>query len=202
MKEVMNYIPNPIVIEQTARGERQYDIYSRLLIDRIIFLGSPINDVVANLIIAQMLFLEQSDAEAPINFYINSPGGSVYAGLAMYDIMNLISCPVYTTCIGLAASMGSLLLCAGAKGFRYSLPHSRIMLHQPMGGAGGQCSDIQIQANEILDLKKKLNAIYAKHSGKDLAYIEKQTDRDNFLSPEMAKEFGLIDLIIETKKKK
>ena len=200
MKEIMNYIPNPIVIEQTARGERQYDIYSRLLLDRIVFLGTQINDVVANLIVAQMLFLEQDDAEAPVNFYINSPGGSVYAGLAIYDTMNLITCPVYTYCVGLAASMGSLLLCAGTEGFRHALPHSRIMLHQPMGGAGGQCSDIRIQSNEILDLKGQLNNIYVKHSGKTLAEVSKITDRDNYMSPTDAKNFGLIDSILEKKK--
>jgi ATP-dependent Clp protease, protease subunit len=159
-KPFMGYIPNPIVIEQTARGERQYDIYSRLLLDRIIFLGTEVNDTVANLLVAQMLFLEQSDPEAPIHFYINSPGGSVYAGLGIYDIMQHVSCPVYTYCVGLAASMGSLLLQAGAAGHRYSMPHSRIMIHQPLGGARGQATDIEIQAREILDLKKQLNNIY------------------------------------------
>ncbi len=195
------YIPNPIVIEQTARGERQYDIYSRLLLDRIIFLGTEVNDTVANLIIAQILFLEQSDAEAPIHFYINSPGGSVYAGLGIYDIMQYVSCPVYTFCMGLAASMGSLLLQAGEKGHRYALPHSRIMIHQPLGGAGGKCADIQIQAQEIQDLKKQLNNIYVKHTGREYTDIEKAADRDNFMSPLMAKEFGLIDNVIEPKTK-
>lgn len=192
------YIPNPIVIEQTARGERQYDIYSRLLLDRIVFLGTQVNDVVANLLIAQMLFLEQSDPEAPIHFYINSPGGSVYAGLGIYDIMQHITCPVHTYCVGMAASMGSLLLTAGEAGFRHALPHSRIMIHQPLGGARGQCSDIQIQANEILDLKLQLNQIYVKHSssGMTLDRIEKETDRDNYLSPEKAIELGLIDSVI------
>jgi ATP-dependent Clp protease protease subunit len=192
-----DYVPNPIVIEQTARGERQYDIYSRLLLDRIIFLGTQVNDTVANLLVAQMLFLEQSDPEAPINMYINSPGGSVYAGLGIYDMMQLTSCPVYTYCTGLAASMGSLLLCAGEKGHRYSLPHSRIMIHQPLGGAQGQCSDIQIQANEIQDLKDQLNDIYVLHTGKGLEDVISATDRDNYLSPVDAKEFGLIDNIIE-----
>lgn len=196
------YIPNPIVIEQTARGERQYDIYSRLLLDRIIFLGTQVNDTVANLIVAQMLFLEQSNAEAPIHFYINSPGGSVYAGLGIYDIMRHISCPVYTYCVGLAASMGSLLLCAGENGHRHSLPHSRIMIHQPLGGAQGQCSDIQIQANEIQDLKNQLNNIYVHHTGRKFEEVEKATDRDNYLSPKTAKDFGLIDAIIEPKGKK
>ena len=193
------YIPNPIVIEQTARGERQYDIYSRLLLDRIIFLGTEVNDTVANLLVAQMLFLEQSDAEAPIHFYINSPGGSVYAGLGIYDIMQHVSCPVYTYCVGMAASMGSLLLTAGAPGFRHSMPHSRIMIHQPLGGARGQASDIQIQANEIQDLKKQLNSIYVKHSscGMTMERIEKECDRDNYLSPTKAIELGLIDQVID-----
>lgn len=193
------YIPNPIVIEQTARGERQYDIYSRLLLDRIVFLGTEVNDVVANLLVAQMLFLEQSNPEAPIHFYINSPGGSVYAGLGIYDIMQHISCPVYTYCVGMAASMGSLLLTAGAPGFRYAMPHSRIMIHQPLGGARGQASDIQIQANEIQELKKQLNGIYVRHSSVNMTMerIEKETDRDNYLGPQKAIELGLIDNVID-----
>ena len=197
------YIPNPVVIEQTARGERQYDIYSRLLLDRIIFLGTEVNDTVSNLLIAQMLFLEQSDSEAPIHFYINSPGGSVYAGLGIYDIMQHISCPVYTYCVGLAASMGSLLLSAGHKDNRYSLPHSRIMIHQPLGGARGQASDIQIQAKEIQDLKGQLTQIYVDHTsvGKKFEDYETAMDRDNYLSPSAAKEMGLIDKIIEPKGK-
>ncbi len=197
------YIPNPIVIEQTARGERQYDIYSRLLLDRIIFLGTEVNDAVANLLMAQMLFLEQSDAEAPIHFYINSPGGSVYAGLGIYDLMQHISCPVYTYCVGLAASMGSLLLSAGHKGNRYSMPHSRIMIHQPLGGARGQASDIQIQAQEIQDLKQQLTQIYVDHTSEGITYdqYEAAMDRDNYLSPSKAKELGLIDQIIEPKGK-
>jgi ATP-dependent Clp protease protease subunit len=196
------HIPNPIVIEQTARGERQYDIYSRLLLDRIVFLGTQVNDTVANLIMAQMLFLETDDPEAPIHFYINSPGGSVYAGLGIYDVMQYISCPVHTYCVGLAASMGSLLLTAGAEGHRYSMPHSRIMIHQPLGGAQGQCSDIQIQAKEIQDLKDQLNGIYIKHSAKDMNMdkIVQATDRDNYLSPQEAIELGIIDQIIEKKK--
>ncbi len=202
MSNIYNYIPNPIIIEQTARGERQYDIYSRLLLDRIVFLGTQVNDVVANLIIAQMIFLEQSDAEAPIHFYINSPGGSVYAGLGIYDIMQHVSCPVYTYCMGMAASMGSLLLTAGAAGFRHALPHSRIMIHQPLGGAQGQCSDIQIQAKEIQELKTQLNQIYVRHTGRTMAEIEAATDRDNYLSPIQAKEFGLIDATIEGRKGK
>jgi ATP-dependent Clp protease protease subunit len=196
------HIPNPIVIEQTARGERQYDIYSRLLLDRIVFLGTQVNDTVANLIMAQMLFLETDDPEAPIHFYINSPGGSVYAGLGIYDVMQYISCPVHTYCVGLAASMGSLLLTAGAEGHRYSMPHSRIMIHQPLGGAQGQCSDIQIQAKEIQDLKDQLNGIYINHSSKEMSMdkIVEQTDRDNYLSPKEAIELGIIDQIIEKKK--
>ena len=199
--DVKNYIPNPIVIEQTSRGERQYDIYSRLLLDRIVFLGTQVNDVVSNLIIAQMMFLEQDDPEAPIHFYINSPGGSVYAGLGIYDIMQHVSCPVYTYCVGLAASMGSLLLTAGADGHRHSLPHSRIMIHQPLGGAQGQCSDIQIQANEIQDLKDQLNNIYVRHSTKmSFDQVVEATDRDNYLNPEKAIELGLIDSIIASRK--
>jgi ATP-dependent Clp protease protease subunit len=195
------YIPNPVVIEQTARGERQYDIYSRLLLDRIIFLGTQVDDTVANLLVAQMLFLEQSDAEAPIHFYINSPGGSVYAGLGIYDVMQHVTCPVYTYCVGLAASMGSLLLQAGEAGHRCSLPHSRIMIHQPLGGARGQATDIEIQAKEILDLKRQLNNIYVKHTGKVYDEVESACDRDNYLNPVQAKEFGLIDTIIEPKGK-
>ena len=196
------HIPNPIVIEQTARGERQYDIYSRLLLDRIVFLGTQVNDTVANLIMAQMLFLETDDPDAPIHFYINSPGGSVYAGLGIYDVMQYISCPVHTYCVGLAASMGSLLLTAGAEGQRYSMPHSRIMIHQPLGGAQGQCSDIQIQAKEIQDLKDQLNGIYINHSSKEMSMdkIVDATDRDNYLSPKEAIELGIIDHIIEKKK--
>lgn len=201
MKSPSMYIPNPIVIEQTARGERQYDIYSRLLLDRIVFLGTQVNDTVANLIIAQLLFLEQSDPEAPVHFYINSPGGSVYAGLGIYDVMQYISCPVYTYCVGLAASMGSLLLTAGEKGNRFAMPHSRIMIHQPLGGAQGQCSDIQIQAKEIQDLKTQLNNIYIKHSSVDMNMekIVSATDRDNYLTPQQSIDMGLIDSIIERK---
>ncbi|MAE57982.1 MAG: ATP-dependent Clp protease proteolytic subunit [Halobacteriovorax sp.] len=204
MKTPQNYIPNPIVIEQTSRGERQYDIYSRLLLDRIIFLGTQVNDTVANLLIAQMLFLEQDNPEDPIHFYINSPGGSVYAGLGIYDIMQHVSCPVYTYCVGLAASMGSLLLTAGEAGHRHAMPHSRIMIHQPLGGAQGQCSDIQIQAKEIQDLKDQLNGIYIKHSSVDMNMdkIVDATDRDNYLSPSQAIELGIIDSAIEPKKGK
>ena len=202
--ETKMYIPNPTVIEQTARGERQYDIYSRLLLDRILFLGTEVNSTVANLLVAQMLFLEQTDPDTPIHLYINSPGGSVYAGLAIYDIMQHISCPVYTYCTGLAASMGSLLLSAGEAGHRYSLPHSRIMIHQPLGGARGQCSDIQIQAKEIQELKDQLNGIYIKHLPPEikrtLAQMEKLTDRDNYLTPQKAVSLGLIDDVIDRSK--
>ncbi len=192
-----NYIPNPIVVEQTARGERQYDIYSRLLLDRIIFLGTEVNDTVTNLIIAQLFFLESSDPDKPVHLYINSPGGSVTAGLGVYDVMQYIKSDVYTYCIGLAASMGALLLTAGTKGKRFSLPHSRIMIHQPLGGARGQASDIEIQAKEILYLKERLNAILAKHTGQTMEQIHKDTDRDNYLSGQEAVEYGLIDKVVE-----
>jgi len=192
-----NYIPNPIVIEQTPRGERQYDIYSRLLLDRIIFLGTEVNDTVANLLVAQMFFLESSDPEKPIHLYINSPGGSIYAGLGIYDVMQYVKPKVYTYCTGLAASMGAFLLAAGEKGHRYALPNARIMIHQPLGGARGQASDIQIQAKEILYLKEKLNNMLSKHTGKPVSEIEKATDRDNYLSPPEAAEMGLIDKVVE-----
>jgi len=191
------YIPNPIVVEQTPRGERQYDIYSRLLLDRIIFLGTEVNDVVANLLVAQMFFLESSDPDKDIHFYINSPGGSVYAGLGIYDVMQFIKSDVCTYCIGMAASMGALLLTAGAAGKRFSLPHSRIMIHQPLGGARGQASDIEIQAKEILYLKDRLNHIMAHHSGKSVDQIRKDTDRDNYLSAKEAAEYGLIDKVLD-----
>lgn len=195
------YIPNPVVVEQTPRGERQYDIYSRLLLDRIIFLGTEVNDTVANLLIAQMLFLEQSNPEAPIHFYINSPGGSVYAGLGIYDIMQHISCPVHTYCVGMAASMGSLLFSAGAKNHRYLMPNARVMIHQPLGGARGQASDIQIQAKEIQDLKIKLYEIYETHNSKGLKVsdFEKHCDRDNYLNPNQVLELGLGDHIVKNK---
>ena len=194
---VSNYIPNPIVIEQTARGERQYDIYSRLLLDRIVFLGTEVNDTVANLLVAQLFFLESSDPDKDIHLYINSPGGSVYAGLGIYDVMQFIKSDVCTYCIGMAASMGALLLTAGAHGKRYSLPHSRIMIHQPLGGAKGQASDIEIQAREILYLKERLNGILAHHSGRDMEQVKKDTDRDNYLSAKEAVEYGLIDKVVE-----
>ncbi len=192
-----DYIPNPVVIEQTPRGERQYDIYSRLLLDRIIFLGTEVNDTVANLLLAQLFFLESSDPDKDIHFYINSPGGSVSAGLGIYDVMQFIKSEVCTYCIGMAASMGALLLASGVAKKRFSLPNSRIMIHQPMGGARGQASDIEIQANEIVFLKKRINEILSKHTGRDIKELEKDTDRDNYLSAKEAVEYGLIDQVVE-----
>jgi ATP-dependent Clp protease protease subunit len=190
----------PFVVEQTHRGERSYDIYSRLLKDRIIFLGTPVDDDVANVIIAQMLFLESEDPDKEISLYINSPGGSVTAGLAIYDTMQYVKSPVSTICMGQAASMGALLLTAGAKGRRFALPHARIMIHQPMGGFSGQATDIDIQAKEILRLKQKLNEILVRHTGQGIERIEKDTDRDYFMGPGEAKEYGLIDEVVVQKK--
>lgn len=187
----------PYVIEQTARGERAYDIYSRLLKDRIIFLGTGIDDDVANSVIAQLLFLEADDPDKEIHIYINSPGGLVTAGLAIYDTMNYIKPPVSTICIGQAASMGALLLAAGEKGRRFSLPHSRIMIHQPSGGFQGQATDIEIQAKEMLRLKESLNVILARATGQEIGKIAVDTDRDFYMSGEQAKEYGLIDEVIE-----
>ena len=189
----------PMVIDQTSRGERAYDIYSRLLKDRIIFLGTAINDEVANLLIAQLLFLESEDPDKDINFYINSPGGVVTSGLAVYDTMQYIKPDVTTICIGQAASMGSLLLAAGARNKRYALNHARIMIHQPMGGFQGQASDIEIQAKEILRMKETLNSILKEHTGKDLAQIQKDTDRDYFMSGQEAKDYGIVDLVIRSR---
>ncbi len=186
----------PMVIEQSDRGERAYDIYSRLLKDRIIFLGSPMTDEIANLLIAQLLFLESEDPDKDINFYINSPGGVVTAGLAVYDTLQYIKPDIATVCIGQAASMGALLLTAGKKGKRYSLPHSRILIHQPMGGFQGQASDIAIQAREILRMKNTLNDILVFHTNKDIEQIRIDTDRDFFMSGEEAKEYGIIDHVI------
>ena len=186
----------PMVIEQSDKGERAYDIYSRLLKDRIIFLGSPMTDEIANLLIAQLLFLESEDPDKDINFYINSPGGVVTAGLAVYDTMQYIKPDIATVCIGQAASMGALLLSAGTKGKRYSLPHSRILIHQPMGGFQGQASDIAIQAKEILRMKETLNNILVLNTNKDIEQIRADTDRDFFMSGEEAKEYGLIDHVI------
>jgi ATP-dependent Clp protease protease subunit len=188
-----------MVIEQSSRGERAYDIYSRLLKDRIIFLGTAMNDEVANLLIAQLLFLESEDPDKDINFYINSPGGLVTAGMAVYDTMQYIKPDITTVCIGQAASMGALLLTAGTAGKRYSLPNSRILIHQPMGGFQGQASDIAIQAKEILRMKDTLNQILVKHTGKDLEQIQKDTDRDFFMTGEEAKVYGIIDHVITTR---
>jgi len=185
-----------MVVEQTGRGERAYDIYSRLLKDRIIFLGGEVNDDVANLVTAQLLFLESEDPEKEINFYINSPGGSVTAGMAIYDTMQFIKPLVSTLCLGQAGSMGSLLLTAGAKGRRYALPHSRIIIHQPLGGARGQASDIEIHAREILRAREELNQLYAQHTGQNIRKIERDTDRDNFMTAVQAVEYGLIDEVI------
>lgn len=185
----------PYVIENTGKGERSYDIYSRLLEDRIIFLTGEINDAVADTVVAQLIFLEGKDPNKDICLYINSPGGSVTAGLAIYDTMNYIKCDVSTICIGLAASMGAFLLSSGTKGKRYALPNSEIMIHQPLGGAQGQASDIKIQADHIMKTKKRLNGILAANSGKPYEEVEKDTDRDNYLSAEEAKEYGLIDEI-------
>merc|ERR1711862_501633 len=186
----------PIVIEQTGRGERSYDIYSRLLKDRIVCLMGPVNDYISSLVVAQLLFLQSESAKKPVHMYINSPGGSVTAGLAIYDTMQYVLPPIATWCVGQACSMGSLLLAAGAPGMRHSLPNSRIMVHQPSGGASGQATDIQIQAEEIIKLKRQLNEIYVKHTGRDLSFIEQNMERDKFMSPAEARDFGLIDKIL------
>ena len=189
----------PVVIEQTARGERSFDIFSRLLKERIIFLNGEVNDEMAPLICAQLLFLESENPKKDIYMYINSPGGVITSGLAIYDTMQYITCDVNTLCIGQACSMGSFLLAGGAKGKRFSLPNSQIMIHQPSGGAKGQAADIEIQAKLILDMRKRLNAMYAKNTGQKLATIEKAMDRDNFMTPEEAKKFGLIDHIVASR---
>ena len=191
----------PMVVEQTGRGERAYDIYSRLLKDRIIFIGSPMDDNVANLVIAQLIFLEAEDPEKDINLYVNSPGGIVTSGLAIYDTMQFIKPDVATTCVGMAASMGALLLAAGAPKKRFALPHARIMIHQPWGGVQGQVTDIEIHAKELLTIKARLNDILAKHTGQPLEKIEKDTDRNFFMSAEEAKTYGLVDEIYESKQK-
>jgi len=190
----------PMVIEQTGRGERAFDIYSRLLKDRIIFLGTPIDDDVANLVIAQMLFLESEDPDKEIHIYINSPGGIVSAGLAIYDTMQYIKPVISTTCLGQAASMGALLLAGGAPGKRFALPHSRILIHQPLGGAQGQATDIGIQAKEILRIREELNLILAKHTGQSVDKISRDTDRDFYMAGEQAKEYGIIDAVIEKRR--
>ena len=190
----------PMVVEQTSRGERSYDIYSRLMQDRIVLLGGEVNDDSANLIVAQLLFLQAQDPKKPVNMYINSPGGSVTAGLAIYDTMQFISCPVYTYCIGQAASMGAVLLTAGEKGHRFSLPNARIMIHQPWGGEEGKASDIEITCQEILRLKQKLNEILSSHSGQPMENVVRDTDRDHFMSAEEACKWGLIDQVLVPKK--
>ena len=186
----------PIVVEQTSRGERSYDMYSRLLKERIIFMVGPVDDHISSLVCAQLLFLESENPNKDISFYINSPGGVVSSGMAMYDTMQYIKAPVSTVCIGQACSMGSLLLCAGAKGKRFSLPNSRVMIHQPSGGAQGQATDIEIQAREILKLRHRLNEIYVQHTGQTIEKIAAAVERDNFMSPEEAKAFGLIDEVV------
>ncbi|MBX3744063.1 MAG: ATP-dependent Clp endopeptidase proteolytic subunit ClpP [Verrucomicrobiae bacterium] len=190
----------PYVVEQTGRGERGYDIYSRLLVDRIVFLGTPVDDMVANVIIAQLLFLQMTDPKKDIHLYINSPGGSVTSGLAIYDTMQFLTCDVNTYCIGQAASMGAVLLAAGTKGKRYALPNARIMIHQPWGGVQGQATDISIQAKEILRLKDRLNEILSSHTGISLEQIGRDTDRDRFMSSEEAKEYGLVDEVVKSRK--
>ena len=190
----------PFVVEQTGRGERAYDIYSRLLKDRIIFIGTPIDDYIANLVVAQMIFLEGEDPDRDINLYIQSPGGVVSAGLAIYDTMQFVKCPVSTLCLGLAASMGAVLLSAGATGKRYCLPNAQVMIHQPLGGAQGQASDIEIATREMLKTRDRLNSILAKHTGKPIDQIVKDTDRNHWMSAEEAKAYGLVDEIIEKRR--
>src|SRR5579864_4370706 len=192
----MSYIPMPFVVEQSHRGERSYDIYSRLLKDRIVFLGTPVDDDVANVVIAQLLFLESEDPDKDINLYVNSPGGVVTSGLAIYDTIQFMRAPVSTICVGQAASMGALLLTAGAKGKRYALPNARIMIHQPSGGAQGQATDIEIQAKEILKVREKLNNILVHHTGQPLKKIEEDVERDYFMSAEESKAYGLIDEVL------
>jgi len=201
--EIKNQVLVPMVVEQTARGfERAYDIYSRLLKDRIIFIGTPIDDVIANLVIAQMLFLQQEDANKDINIYINTPGGSVTSGLAIYDTMQFVKCDVATYCVGQASSMGAVLLSAGTKGKRSSLPNSRVMIHQPWGGVQGAAEDISRQATEILKMRDKINELLAFHTGQPLERIQKDTDRDYFMSAKEAKEYGLVDEVFIGKQKK
>lgn len=189
----------PTVVEQTARGERSYDIYSRLLKERVLFMVGPVEDHMANLVVAQLLFLESENPDKDIHFYINSPGGAVTAGLAIYDTMQFIQSDVSTICVGQAASMGALLLCGGAEGKRYALPHSRMMIHQPSAGFQGQATDIDIHAREILEMKKRLNEIMAKHTGQTVEQVQKDTERDNFMSSAAAQEYGLIDTVLESR---
>ncbi len=192
----------PFVVEQTGRGERSYDIYSRLLKDRIVFVGGQTTDELANLVTAQLLFLESEDPDKPINMYINSPGGSVTAGLAIYDTMQFVRTPVETLCVGQAASMGAVLLCAGEKGRRYALPHARVMIHQPHGGAEGQAADIEIQVREALRQRELVNEILARHTGQNIKKIEKDTDRDNFMTAQQALDFGIVDSILSARPNK
>jgi ATP-dependent Clp protease protease subunit len=199
MNDANNFLV-PIVVEQTGRGERTWDIYSRLLVDRIIFLGTTVDDTVSNIVIAQLLFLQMSDAKKDIHLYINSPGGSVTAGLAVYDTMQFLTCDVNTYCIGQASSMGAVLLASGTKGKRYALPNARILIHQPWGGVQGQASDISIQAKEILRLKDRLNEILAKHCGRKVDEVARDTDRDRFMSADEAKEYGLVDQVVQSRK--
>ena len=196
----MNNFLIPHVIEQTGRGERGYDIYSRLLVDRIVFLGTPVDDMVANVIIAQLLFLQMTDPKKDVHLYINSPGGSVSAGLAIYDTMQFMTCDVNTYCIGQAASMGAVLLSGGTKGKRYALPNANIMIHQVLGGAEGQASDVEIRVKYMLRLKQRLNGILAKHTGQPIEVVEKACDRDNFMTSEEAKTFGLVDEVVASRK--
>ncbi|MGD8568992.1 MAG: ATP-dependent Clp endopeptidase proteolytic subunit ClpP [Gammaproteobacteria bacterium] len=197
--DIQNLNLVPIVVEQSARGERSYDIYSRLLKERVVFMVGPVDDYTANVIVAQLLFLESENPDKDIHFYINSPGGSVTAGLAIYDTMQFIKCDVSTMCIGQAASMGALLLTGGAKGKRYCLPHARMMIHQPLGGVQGQASDIEIHAKEILKVRERLNKIMSDHTGQPLEKIEVDTDRDNFMSGEQCVEYGLIDKVLQNR---
>ena len=190
----------PIVVEQTGRGERGYDIYSRLLVDRIVFLGTPVDDMVANVIIAQLLFLQMADPKKDIHLYINSPGGNVTSGLAIYDTMQFLTCDVNTYCIGQAASMGAVLLCGGTKGKRFALPNSNIMIHQLLGGAEGAASDVEIRVKYMLRLKQRLNSIIAHHTGKPMDQVEKDCDRDNFMTAEEAKAYGLVDEVVRSRK--
>ena len=193
-------IPYPTVIEQTAKGERQFDIFSRLMMDRIIFLGTPVDDGIANVIIAQLLFLQMNDPKKDVHFYINAPGGSVTAGLAIYDTMQFMTCDINTYCIGQAASMGAVLLCAGTKGKRFALPNANIMIHQVLGGAEGQASDVEIRVKYMLKLKQRLNTIMANHTGQSYDVVEKACDRDNFMSAEEAKKFGLVDEVVASRR--
>ncbi|HEY5042323.1 MAG TPA: ATP-dependent Clp protease proteolytic subunit [Verrucomicrobiae bacterium] len=199
MKDFSNYTI-PTVIERDGRGERVWDLYSRLLVDRIIFIGTPIDDHVANIVVAQLLFMQMSDPKKDIHIYINSPGGSVTSGLAIYDTMQYLTCDVNTYCIGQAASMGAVLLCAGTKGKRFALPNSNIMIHQVLGGAEGQASDVEIRVKHMLKLKNTLNSILSKHTGKPVEQVEKDCDRDNFMSAEDAKNYGLVDMVVQSRK--